>query len=516
MKRLGAIFLLAVFLLTVLVGCGGDSNGGGGESGGGTADKNVIFGSNLGTDALDPSYDFGSWFVVRYGIMETLFKLDENLVPQPWLAESYENVDETTWTVTIKDGITFSNGTELTGQAVVDALEYTRGKTDLVPASILDAAFTADGQVVTIKTATPSPTMLNDLADPFCAIMDVHSGTDFNSNPIGTGPFKVTSFEAKSNCKLARNETYWDGPSPLETVEIRTIMDADTLTMAMQAGEVDWAQGITAENLTLFEDTSSYTISTVATSRAFIGTLNLNNEHLSNPNFRKAILMAMDKESFCNELMSGAATPTNGMFPASLPYGDDALTGAVEYDMDGAKALLEQEGYTLEDGKLMKDGKQVTMRIVSTISRAEIPLLAEGIAAQLMELGIDAQIINSADDSRTTMSTDEFEIGLMAHVTASTGDPYATLNAYASSEGSHNYSHYNNPEVDALLEQLSAEYDSDKRAELTIQIQNILLQDNPLIFFCHLNLSMVCKANITGMVSHPTDFYQVTNLIDVE
>ena len=183
----------------------------------------------------------------------------------------------------MKDGITFSNGTELTGQAVVDALEYTRSQTELVPASILDATITADGQVVTIVSATPSPTMINDLADPFCAIMDVHSGTDFGTNPIGTRPFVVTSFEAKSNCMLERNENYWDGASPLETVEVRTIMDADTLTMAMQSGEVDWAQGITAENLTLFEDTSSYTISTVATSRAFIGTLNLNNEHLAIP-----------------------------------------------------------------------------------------------------------------------------------------------------------------------------------------------------------------------------------------
>ena len=83
MKRLGAIFLLGIFLLTVLAGCGGDSDGGGNAEGGGSADKNLVFGSTLGTDSLDPSYDYGSWFVVRYGIMETLFKLDENLVPQP-------------------------------------------------------------------------------------------------------------------------------------------------------------------------------------------------------------------------------------------------------------------------------------------------------------------------------------------------------------------------------------------------------------------------------------------------
>ena len=79
-------------------------------------------------------------------------------------------------------------------------------------------------------------------------------------------------------------------------------------------------------------------------------------------------------------------------------------------------------------------------------------------------------------------------------MTAATGDSYATLDAYASSDGSYNYSHYSNPEVDALLEELSNEYDEDRRTELTIEIQNILLEDNPLIFFCHLNLSMVCKA----------------------
>ena len=116
----------------------------------------------------------------------------------------------------------------------------------MFPRRFKTATFTADGQTLTIQTVDPSPTMIYDLTDPFYCIMDVHSGTDFATNPIGTGPYIVDSFTAKSSCTLHANENYWGGEPKIQTVEYRVIMDTDTMSMAIQNGEIDWATGVSA------------------------------------------------------------------------------------------------------------------------------------------------------------------------------------------------------------------------------------------------------------------------------
>ena len=75
----------------------------------------------FGAESLDPANNWDGWIMSIYGISENLFRLDDNLAPQPWLVDSYENTDDTTWVFTLKDGITFSNGNAVTAEAVKTA-----------------------------------------------------------------------------------------------------------------------------------------------------------------------------------------------------------------------------------------------------------------------------------------------------------------------------------------------------------------------------------------------------------
>ena len=79
----------------------------------------------FGAESLDPANNWDGWIMSIYGISENLFRLDDNLAPQPWLVDSYENTDDTTWVFTLKDGITFSNGNAVTAEAVKKCFERT-------------------------------------------------------------------------------------------------------------------------------------------------------------------------------------------------------------------------------------------------------------------------------------------------------------------------------------------------------------------------------------------------------
>ena len=214
-------------------------------------------------------------------------------------------------------------------------------------------------------------------------MIDVAADTDFNTNPIGTGPFVVEEFQAKSLCRLRANEDYWDGPSPLDTVEIRVISETGTLATALRSGEIDAViQGATADSVDQLEGDADYGTDICATSRVFLLMLNQNNEHLRNPTFRRALARAIDRGALCNDMLEGSAIPGAGTFPAELPYGDVSITG-LEYDLEQARALLAQAGYVLEGERLTRDGEAVTLRIVTSTMRQELQLLAQGVASQL-------------------------------------------------------------------------------------------------------------------------------------
>ena len=163
LKRMISALLLAALALAMLAGCGSEDGmeEGGGQSG---TEKNLVVAANAGEDSLDPVYSYGSWYGVRYGVYETLFRLDESMTPQPWLAESCRNIDQYTWEIVIKEGITFSNGAALTAQKVLESLDYERQNNEMMADILKTAEMTAEGQTLTIVCQTPAPALIHTCA----------------------------------------------------------------------------------------------------------------------------------------------------------------------------------------------------------------------------------------------------------------------------------------------------------------------------------------------------------------
>ena len=128
-----------------------------------------------------------------------------------------------------------------------------------------------------------------------------------------------------------------------DKVIVRSITDGDTLTMALQNGEIDATQGLPYASLPLFTGNAKFKVASANTSRVFQACLNFTTPVLQEPAVRKAIAMAIDKDKFTSVLLNGNGTPAVGPFPANMPCGGDAVhTDA--YNAEQAKKLLREAG----------------------------------------------------------------------------------------------------------------------------------------------------------------------------
>lgn len=474
----------------------------------------TAYGTAMENAGLNPHDTYCGWSAVRYGVGETLFRFDNNMKLEPWLATSYEQIDEFTVKINLRDDVSFTSGRKMTGEAVKACLEHLITNHDRAPEDLKIESITAEGQSVTIRSTEKVPAFVNYLCDPYGAIIDMEAGITEDHNVSGTGPY-IAEQVSETEITLKANKQYWGGEPNVDRVLVRSITDGDTLTMAMQNGEIDAAQGLPYASLKLFQDESTYKISSCNTSRVYQAAMNFNTPTLQDVNVREAIAMSIDKEGFTSVLLEGNGTPAVGPFPSNLVFGSDALT-AVSYDPEAAKELLKDAGWMDTDGNgyVDKDGNDLKIRWLTYTSRQELPLLAEAVQASLANIGIEVEV-NATDNYNDYLKRGEFDIYAKAFVTAPTGDPQYYFTTHLLDSSSYNSGSYHNDNVEALAEQLRNEYDVEKRNELAIQIQQQILDDNAFIYASYLKMSFVMKKGVSSFEAHPSDYYEITADLDM-
>ena len=207
MKKTSAILLSVLMLAALLGGCGSSgasSTSGGSSSGGSSAsggEKVLNFGLEAFSDGLiNPMNQTNTaWNCMRYGVGECLFKFDDTMTAQPWLAESVSHNDDfTVWTITLRDGIKFSNGDALTATKVKESFEWNKaegpnGSSGPQKYLSFDAVIDVDDAARTVTLTLPKAddNLPGKLANPIMEIVNVSATTDFDHYTIGTGPYMV-------------------------------------------------------------------------------------------------------------------------------------------------------------------------------------------------------------------------------------------------------------------------------------------------------------------------------------
>lgn len=504
MKKITA-FLLTLLLLLGLTACGTTAD----TDTGNDPRSTFVFGGQVGL--VDPASGAYAWVGMRSGVMESLFRLDDSMQVQKNLVDEYSvSEDGLVWTIVLRSDVLFQSGNPMDAAAVKASLERICSMQSRAEKELNIASIEANNNTLTITTREPNPILPNCLCDPYAGIVDVKSLDADGSATVGTGPFKLTEYVENERLELDAFDGYWAGKPASRHVTIRSISDLDASTLALQKGELDACYGLPYDARSLFDGISGFQISQAATSRIYKVYFNLEHEFTGDPNFRKAVCMAIDRMNYARILVNGAGTPTKSTFPETTAFSDEAaLTNVPDFDMDGAKALLAQSGYTDTDGDgfLDKDGKKVSLQMI-TYGRTGLPQTSQAIQSALRQLGMDVSL-EQLDSTEDRGHAGTFDLSVYAEVTMPTGDPYSyMMNSYGTG-GTNNFGRYSNAEADHLLSALAVEFDTSRRAEITRQIDRIVLSENAYCNIFHLNMYMAMKDTVEGLEQSPVDYYHI-------
>lgn len=498
MKRMTAL-LLALVLVFALCACGAKTDGGQTASGG----KILNVAASFAYPSLDAHKEYYGWYTSIYGVTEALFKMGDDSTAQPCLAAD-ASADGKTWTVTLKDGVCFSNGGAVTAEMVARNLQRAAEVNERF-AYLADYTITAtDEKTLTITTPEISPTLKNDLASPELGILDLDNTADFDNAPVGTGPFVITSFEPEGTVQVARNDNYWGGDVTLDGAVFYYMQDDDTKLMAMQNGEVDCCTGMSAAAMAVFErEPDTYRIVSVPATRLQFYILN---ENRLDDAVRAAVNLTVDRDAIAAYL-NGTVTAANGPFGAATAYGKVTVPAV---DTDRAKALLEADGYTLNaDGVYEKDGRELSLNIAYYAARS-LDTLATLIQEQLKNVGIAATLTVAEDPDSTYIATADFDLALYCMIADKSGDPYYFIDSTLRNGAYFNVGGFESGECEALIDQLRYETDTSRRAALANGIVQLAIDDNAFGYVGLFNKTTVLRPGVSGFAETcPFDFYGI-------
>ena len=550
-KKTLAISLTAAMALGTLAGCGGSSDNGAadGSQAGSTAastatetkctgDKHLNFGCYVYSIDYDPAaYQNAGWDAMRHGVAECLFKFNDDLTVANNLCDDYTvSDDHKTWTFHIVDGVKFSNGDACDATAVANSLNrlYNVCATDAKSStpetylSMESITANADDNTVTIVTKVAYADLPSILCFPFYEIIDVQGDLtdaehDYSADPtlvIGTGPYVIKSKDQTTkNSELVKNENYWNGEVPYDSVSILFIEDDSTKAMSLQSGDIDLTENITtAADLNSLKENDDYYVSQTPGMRTGFAYVNFNGI-LKNDTLRQAVMMAVDGQTQCDVTVNGMYTYGYAVLPSTLSYDYSKLNYKYGYDVEGAKKLLDDAGIVDTDGDGIRelDGQNINLNYVTYVNRC-LADFAQAIQISLSEIGIGCTVNNTDSDTEwNLMQAGEYDLCDSNWTTVGTGEPSAFLkNWYGGDHGSEfysngggaNYCFYENDEFDGYYDQYMASTDTAERADLVIKMEQVLLDDAAVLVHGYYNSSMISnKAKVTGADISTVDYY---------
>jgi peptide/nickel transport system substrate-binding protein len=470
----------------------------------GSEDNILRTAASFAYPSLDVHKEYYGWYTSIYGVSEALFKLDENSTAVPCLAKDAV-ADGTTWTITLNDGVAFSNGEPLTADMVIRNIQRVaeiNGRFDIFGTFTYEAV---DDKTIVVNTGDEVyPTLKSDLASPEFGMMDLDNTTDFDNDPICTGPFVITEFVPEGDVTVARNENYWGGDVNLDGAVFYYMQEDDPKLLAMQSGEIDCYNSVSSAALEVYQaEPEKYQVESVPGTRLQFYILN---ENRLDDAVREAINLTVDKDAIAAYL-EGTVSAASAPFPSTAPY---AKVNIPAVDTAKAVELLEADGYTKNaDGIYEKDGKPLKINICYYAARS-LDTLAILIQEQLRAVGIDSELTVEEDPDATYIATADFDLALYCMISDKCGDPLYFIDSTLADGSYYNVAGFEDADCQAMIEQLRVEVDPAKRAELANKIIQIAIDDNAFGYVGLFNHTTVMKPGVSGFAEKvPFDFYGI-------
>lgn len=477
------------------------------------ADTFTISVGYVSADALpDPRAQYNGWMSNQTGVTETLMGIDYDMNLYPRVAEGIEQVEPTLWRLTLREGVTFHDGTPVAAEAVIAAIEAISDEShpghNTRIASLLDlASMTSEGdRVILFETNAPNAAFPWTLSEPGIAVLGPQS-EDFPIN--GTGPYVFAEAIPEQLYRVEANPDYRLGVPGFDEIRVVNIPDPGASALAFEAGEVDMVINYPESDYERILETGAEGF-TAPTARLYFYTVNAASGPMSNPLIRRAVSMAIDRDGIVTAALSGfGGVPAGTVYPDGTGWAADIEH---TYDPDGAEALLAEAGAVKENGTWMLNGEPLELEIVTYSSRAALPPTAELTQAFLAAIGVTSTVsVGEWSASADLIAAGEADLFLQAWVTTPQGDPGAVLETLLSTEGGSNSGGYSNAEMDRLLAEGRTTFEHEDRLAIYRRIQEIIAEEAAMIPVFHVSQVNVARPGLTNYAVHPTETYWVNH-----
>ena len=484
MKRLLALILAMIMVFALFSGCNkseenttaasGDSQSSSGTPSG-KMRTDIIICDGFDIVTFDPPEitDVYSGMTAQL-IYDRLVRLDENAEVIPMLAESWEMPSDTEYVFKLREGVKFHNGDEMKASDVVFSLLRARDNPKSYTAfEMVENVEAIDDYTVKLTTKEPFAPMLLKLCGSNAGILsekvvtEVESkGEAYGANPIGTGCMTMTTYKPNDHVLMTRFDDYWGGLVRATTITRRVIPEESSRTIALENGEVDYIDSLPSVDVERVRSNPDLkAVDMLSSSVAYIG-LNVEREPFNNKDIRKALHYAINKQNIVDVQFEGLGIASTSIFP-SIMYCFDKDLDMYPMDVEKAKEHMVLGGYP--DGFSMKI-------IVSSELRSRIcQLIQQDYKAINVELDIEMAEFGTVLD---LTSRGEFDAFLLGWSNATDPDSTVMSNFHSSKiGGGGNRVRLNNPEIDALIDKARSTLDEDKRTEMYMQLQTMIMDE---------------------------------------
>ena len=479
LKKSMSLMLAISLTAAVLVGCSNTgSKGEKSSSGSQVKDERKANNEPVVAVASEPEAGFdattGGHGSMTRVFFSSLFKRDKELGMENDLATEYKvSDDKLTWTVKIREDVKFTDGEPLTSEDVVYTYETAKESGSEIDLTMLENITAVDKYTIDFKLKEPQSTFMEKLA--YLGIVPKHAhGSDFSDNPIGSGPFKFVQWDKGQQVIAEKNKDYYGDEAEVDKLTM-VFLDTDAAYAAVKSGDVDMASitgDLAGEKV---EGTKIVNLDTIETFGVEFPMQKsgekdkdgnpIGNDVTSDESIRKALNIAVDRESIVEGVLDGYGTvSTTGL--EKMPWLNEETIIKEDGKVDEAKEILKDGGWedTNSDGTIDKDGVEAEFKLLYTDGkyRQEIGLAFVEVAK---ELGIKVNLeMKTWDNIVDEIHSEAVLFGF------GSGDPSELYNLYSSKAAGggipwDNAGYYKNKTVDSYIDKAFASENEEEALE---------------------------------------------------
>jgi peptide/nickel transport system substrate-binding protein len=523
--RRGTVVGMSIPLVSFLAAaCGGGGGSAGTGTGGGTATGEVTAGGNIRVALIQPTTAPNPLLVQDEGgagllgsTGEFLSFSNQNLELEPKIAESWEpNEDGSAWTFKIRQGVQFHSGGTLTANDVVttfDKLINPKGGSPNAQSALggvlspgnIEAP---DDATVVFNLDAPNgnfPTLVSSANYNAIIIPADLDPADWGKTFDGTGPFKLQKFTPKQGATFVRNDAYWGDKANPDSMELKFYDEEGPMVLGLQGDEVDFVEHFSVSGGKALLDDPNVQVIAIRTATHRQIHMRTDKDPFTDNRVRQAVALAINRPALVDGLWEGKADLGNDSPFAPLYPSTDTSVAQREQDIEQAKQLLSDAG-----------AGSVTVEL-DTWNGFEIPDLAQLVKQNAAEAGITINL--KITDAATYYGDGVFGKSRWLDSVMGITDyghrpvPNVYLTAALSGDpkvGVWNSAHFKNDQYDSLVKQYVAALDLDSQKGVAKQIQELLLEETPIIFPYFYNFLSAAKPNLKNAVSAATGQFDLS------